>query len=201
MRWWPVTCSQARSEVTRTIELAAAPDAPVAGDDFRRALRRFAGACTVVTTCDGSGAPEGWAGLAATAVCSLSVEPPRLLVCVNRTVFAHRLIRETGVLAVNVLGRAHSDIAERFGGGRCASPQEKFALGEWRAGTTGAPILADALAAFDCKVAETLPGSTHDVFVCDVTAVFEHAHFVDPLIYFNGEFCGGLARLSQPARS
>ena len=166
-------------------------------DAFRQAMRRLAGACSVVTSSDGTGAAEGWGGLAATAVCSVSADPPRLLVCVNRSVFAHRLIVQSRALAVNVLERRQEPIARRFSGSGGCAPQEKFQLGRWEAISTGAPVLHEALAAFDCRVVEIAPGSSHDIFICDVVAVREHGQAQDPLIYFNGEFCGTLSGSPQ----
>jgi flavin reductase (DIM6/NTAB) family NADH-FMN oxidoreductase RutF len=173
--------------------VAARPAQPLSRDAFRQAMRRLAGACCVITSSDGTGAAQGWGGLAATAVCSVSAEPPRLLVCVNRQVFAHRLIVQSGALAVNVLERRQEPIARRFSGSGACAPEDKFRLGRWEAVSTGAPVLNEALAAFDCRVVEVAPGSSHDIFICDVVAVREHGQPQDPLIYFNGEFCGGLS--------
>lgn len=155
---------------------------------FRGGMRRLAGACTIITSTDGSGAPEGWVGLAATAVASVTADPPRLLVCINRNVWAHKVITASGVLAINVLGKAQESILGRFSGAGICAPAEKFHVGNWRAGATGAPLLGDALVAFDCTVTETIVASTHDIFLGDVLAVHEHGDAIDPLIYFNGAF-------------
>lgn len=172
-------------------------DAQQTAELFRQGMRRLAGACSVITSGDGGEAPGGWAGLTATAVSSLTAEPPRLLVCVNRRVWAHRAIAEHGALGVNVLDGDQEDLARRFAGQGECSPDAKFAQGDWRVGASGAPLLANALVSFDCKVAETIAASTHDIFVCDVLAVRFRDGPVDPLIYFNGAFMVGSATGKQ----
>lgn len=169
-------------------ELVWGPARPavVAPQDFRQGMRRLAGACAIVTTGSRHAGRASWAGLTATAISSVSADPPRLLVCVNRGVWAHGQIAGTGSIGVNVLGKRSEALALRFAGGKCA-PHEKFAEGRWQTKVTGAPLLADALAAFDCHVAEIVAASTHDIFICDVLAV----HIADadqPLVYFDGGF-------------
>lgn len=162
---------------------------------FRRAMRSLAGACTIITSADDSGTEEGWTGLAATAVCSVSAEPPRLLVCVNRSVWAHQVILKSRRLAVNVLSDVHESIIRRFSGGGVCAPEDKFKSGTWNVLVGGAPLLQDALVGFDCTVAEIFSGSTHDIFICDVHAVNDNGLSSSPLIYFNGKFCSGLSAI------
>lgn len=164
---------------------------PASQDPFCQGMRRLAGACTILTTADAGADRGSWAGLAATAVCSVSADPPRLLVCVNRRVRAHEVIARTGALGVNVLRGDQQPLARRFAGCGACAPDEKFLEGDWRPGLTGAPLLADALVGFDCRVAETVPSSTHDIFICDVLAVRLGEEIQDPLLYFNGEFRSG----------
>lgn len=162
--------------------------APTTGDLFRQAMRRLAGATTIITSAAPDSGRAGWVGMVATAVASVTAEPPRLLVCVNRSTFAHGVIAGSGVLGINVLGRDELAAATRFAGG--VPPQERFAAGDWQAAPGGAPLLATALAAFDCKVAECVAASTHDIFICDVLDVQIRPLGGDPLIYFDGAFLG-----------
>ena len=164
---------------------------------FRQAMRQLAGACTIITSAVDSGTIEGWTGLAATAVCSVSAEPPRLLVCVNRSVWAHQVIFKSRRLAVNVLSDGQEPIIRRFSGGGVCAPEDKFKSGTWNVMVGGAPLLQDALVGFDCTVAEIFSGSTHDIFICDVHAVNDNGLSRSPLIYFNGQFCSGLSALEQ----
>ncbi len=161
--------------------------ASTSADAFRQGMRLLAGACTIITSAAyGAGACE-WAGLTATAVVSLSAAPPRLLVCVNRNVWAHGLIMKTGAMGVNVLSTENAALATRFAGGQC-DPKEKFAEGKWVLGTSGAPLLADGLASFDCRVGEIVAGASHDIFIGDVLSVRVADEPKSPLIYFNGNF-------------
>lgn len=159
----------------------------VSAQDFRLGMRRLAGACAIVTTGARHEGRTSWAGLTATAIASVSADPPRLLVCVNRNVWAHGQIAAGGSVGINVLGKSSEQLAMRFAGGKCA-PHEKFAEGRWLTSVTGAPLLADAIAAFDCHVAEIVAASSHDIFICDVLAVRAAAEAEQPLIYFNGGF-------------
>lgn len=153
---------------------------------FRQGMRRLAGACTIVTSVAPGQGREGWAGLTATAVTSVTAEPAKLLVCINRSTWAHGIINQSRVLGINVLGDDCLTLAKRFSGG--VRPEEKFAGGGWLTATSGAPLLASALASFDCLVVEGIEASTHDIFVCDVLGVLLREPGGDPLIYFDGAF-------------
>lgn len=155
---------------------------------FRQGMRRLAGACTIITTVAPGQGREGWAGLTATAVVSVTAEPARLLVCINRSTWAHGIISQSRVLGVNVLGQDALALANRFAGG--VRPEEKFAEGAWLTATSGAPLLGTALASFDCLVSESIEASTHDIFICDVLGVLLRQPGGDPLIYFDGAFLG-----------
>jgi flavin reductase (DIM6/NTAB) family NADH-FMN oxidoreductase RutF len=157
-------------------------------EQFRFGMRRLAGACTIITTHASGKGREGWAGMTATAVASVTAEPARLLVCINRSTFAHGIIAQSGVLGVNVLGSDALSLAQRFAGG--VPPGQKFDAGNWIMGASGAPLLASALASFDCRVAECIAASTHDIFICDVLDVLIRQPGGDPLIYFDGAFMG-----------
>lgn len=160
---------------------AAAVDAAA----FRAGMARLGGACTIIT-----GAHEGErAGLTATAVCSVSAEPPRLLVCVNRNVRAHQVIATSGRLGVNVLDACHEDLAKRFAGmvqGVVGS--DRFLAGDWLDSPNGVPVLRDALVSFECQVIEETVSGTHSIFLCEVTDVATNEATQSALVYFNRHF-------------
>jgi flavin reductase (DIM6/NTAB) family NADH-FMN oxidoreductase RutF len=137
---------------------------PVATAEYLAGMRRLAAGVTIVTTRHG----DALAGLTATAVCSLSAEPPRLLVCINRDADAHELIARSGVFAVNLLTPAHRELADRFGGRADIFGMARFSLGRWERGATGAPLLADAAASFDCRLVETVTANSHSIFIGEV---------------------------------
>jgi flavin reductase len=134
------------------------PVACVAGPLFREAMSRLGAAVHVVTTAG----PGGKAGFTATAVCSVSDAPPTLLVCLNRKSQGAPTLRENKVFCVNTLGADCETLADVFAG-RTGSRADRFALGQWGSMTTGAPVLASAVVAFDCRVLEIKGVASHNV--------------------------------------
>jgi flavin reductase (DIM6/NTAB) family NADH-FMN oxidoreductase RutF len=155
----------------------------VDGEDFRKAMRCLAGAVTIVAT--GSG--DERSGLTATAVCSFSLAPPRLLACVNVRGATFRLIATSRCMSVNVLSRNQESLARRFAGmlGNCTDDHFKHAA--WRQLVTGAPVLTGTLAAFDCSVDEMFVAQTHAILIGEVKAVLT-GHSEPPLLYLDGQF-------------
>ncbi|MEX3944497.1 flavin reductase family protein [Paraburkholderia sp. BR10937] len=153
---------------------------------FRAGMRRLAGACTVIA----SRGESGKAGLTATAVCSVSAEPARLLVCVNKSVWAHTVIVESGRLSVNILAAHQEDVARRFAGMVTnVVGEDRFrGAGNWREGKFGIPILDGTLVSFGCKVVEQIEATSHTVFLCAVVEVCCDAESSLPLVYFEGNF-------------
>lgn len=135
--------------------------------EFRAAMREMAAGVTIVT----SGVGVHRRGLTATAVCSLSADPPALLVCVNRDAECHRAILDHGMFCVNVLGASSEALAGRFAGRDGIRGVERFAAGSWGTMATGAPVLQDAVAAFDCSLRESMDGGTHSIFIGQVEAI------------------------------
>src|SRR5579862_1177446 len=117
-------------------------------EGFRLGMRRLTGAVTIVTT---RGLEGERRGATATAVCSLSANPPSLLACINRDSGVGRMAPSGGVFCVNVLAANQLDIAEVFAGRRARVAEERFQVGHWLEGMTGAPVLDGALVSFDCQ--------------------------------------------------
>jgi len=126
--------------------------------------RHVSSVCVITTELNG----ERF-GLTATAVSSVSAEPPRLLICVNRNGFTHQKIIEAKKFCVNVLGEDQDPIAKVFAGMSDVG-DDRFAIGTWKKFVTGAPVLADAVASFDCVLAEISEQSSHSVIFGDVVA-------------------------------
>jgi len=159
------------------------PSSVVPTADFIQAMRQFAGAVTIITTAhDGART-----GLTATAVCSLTAEPPRILICVNKTASGHKPIAGGGRFCVNVLGTQHITIANRFAGRAAVDGDARFlADATWTTLETGAPVLADALASFDCVVHAAYDFDTHSIYVGDVRAAVVRGGM--PLLYAGGAY-------------
>lgn len=155
----------------------------VSADLFKQAMRRLAAGVTIVTTCHNG--TRG--GLTATAVCSLTADPPQVVVCVNRAAAAHALIAVGQNLCVNLLARKHKALAGRFAGAKGIFGEERFAAGRWTTLKTGAPVLGDALASFDCALQETVESSTHTIFIGRVVDVRVRPNG-QPLLYAGGTY-------------
>lgn len=158
--------------------------ATVSADDHRYGMRHFAVGVTII-----SAAHEGVkAGLTATAVCSVTAEPPRLVVFVNKNVAAADMILDSGALCVNVLASDQEEVAKAFAGMiKDVHGDERFTYGNWRHLITGAPTLDGALANFDCRVIKVFDESTHHAFLCEVLSTCERDDG-EALIYLNGAF-------------
>ncbi|WCN10759.1 flavin reductase [Marinomonas mediterranea] len=146
---------------------------------FRDGMSLLGSAVTVITT-DGE---AGRFGFTATAVTSVTDEPPTLLVCMNRNSFAYPHFQKNGVLSVNVLQAHHQDVSWDFAN-RDLSSEERFAKHKWSTLKTGAPILEEALVSFDCEIHESHEMGSHSIFYCRVkdAVVGENG---EGLVYFN----------------
>ena len=151
---------------------------PVEAQDYRDAMSRFAGAVHVVTTAG----PAGPRGVTVIAACSVSDNPPTILVCVNSASAGNALFLDNGVFALNTLAAHHQALSVAFSGMTGLSTEERFAHGAWDTIATGAPTLTDALATFDCELIEAKQVATHRVMFGRVTGL-RVGDKVKPLIY------------------
>lgn len=124
--------------------------------------------------------------LTATAISSLSAEPPQILVCVHHLARPAALIREAGHFSVNLLSLQQKLVARQ-----CAipnlDPQERFLVGNWSDGTTtGVPILDEACVNFECRLESATRHGTHFIFVGLVLAARYSAAV--PLLYHDGSY-------------
>jgi len=155
----------------------------VTSDAFKQGMRRLCGGVTIVTTREG----EQAGGLTATAVCSLSAAPPRLLACINRGGITYRMIAESRVFCVNVLSAGQQDLAACFAGMMNMGERDRFDLGNWTDLGTGAPALVDALAAFDCRVSSIVDTGSHAIIIGDIMEIRTQEPDL-PLLYMDGQF-------------
>lgn len=127
---------------------------------FLEGMRQAASSVTVVTTVDGAERH----GATVSAMCSVSADPPSLLVCINSVGRTARAIAASGIFCVNLLAEEQRLIAEVFAG-LVRTECGPFSAGAWRTLATGAPALVGAAAAFDCRVATEVAHGTHSVFI------------------------------------
>jgi len=131
----------------------------------------------VITTLH-NGKPHG---LTATAMSSVCAEPPRLLVCVNKTGTSHEMITASGLFCVNVMAEAQDKVAKAFAG-MMGKDFDRFSVGEWDELVTGAPALINATAVFDCEVKQVIDQFSHSIFIGEVLAA-RHVKSQDTLLY------------------
>ena len=146
--------------------------------EFKKAMGRFASGVTVVTVED-----EGIrSGLTVSAFCSLSLEPPLVLICIDRKVKSHDAIAAAGHFAVNVLAEDQQEVSTRF----ASRVENKFESVATCPGILGDPIIEGTLATVECRIVDRLPGGDHTIFVGEV----ERARVGDagPLLYFTGAY-------------
>ncbi len=152
---------------------------PIERDDFRRVLGNFASGVTVVTTLGPDGAPYG---LTATAFTSVSLDPPLVLVCVDKRAESLPHLQASQLFAVNFLAGGDEERSRRF----AVSGGDKFSGVSWSAAVTGAPILANVVGYVDCRVVQTLSAGDHLIFVGQVEAAA--AFDAEPLLFFRGGY-------------
>lgn len=147
-------------------------------DVFRDVIGHFATGVSVITVRD-AGADFG---VTVSAVCSVSLEPPMLLVCLNRTSRTQGAVARAGSFGMNILGRGQTELARRF----ATDSNDKFDGVEVAYGELGHPLLKAAIAHVECRVVEQATGGTHTIFIAEVKRAqrFEG----EPLLYFRGEF-------------
>ena len=150
---------------------------------FRSAMRRLAATVTIVT----GGPPEQRGGFAATAVCSVSTEPPALLVCVNRKASLHDSLTMGRLFCVNLLHDQHGELSSVFGGK--VPSADRFNYGTWDHDDAGTAYLSDAQANVFCVVDALMAYGTHTIVVGKVQHVRLHGE-VAPLVYSDGKFVG-----------
>lgn len=156
---------------------------PFSAVEFRSAMRNVPGTVSIVTT----GTRPGRHGLTLTAGCSLSTEPSRVLVCVNKSAGAHDTIKESQVFCWNILAAHHSGLAQTFSGQDGSKGDVRFTEGLWQALATGAPSLIEAICSFDCRVVEAHDAGSHTIFVGAVLAQTMNTDS-EPLVYVKGMF-------------
>ncbi|HEV3473618.1 MAG TPA: flavin reductase family protein [Actinomycetota bacterium] len=147
---------------------------PVDPVEFRQALSRFASGVTIVTVV----ASDELHGMTASSFASVSLDPPRVLVCLDKSSHTRSLLERSGMFAVNILSADQEPISRAFAH---AGPKPFEDL-SYKRGSNGSPLLDGALAWIECTTAEVVDGGDHDIVIGDVTACSSADG--DPLIYF-----------------
>ncbi|MGO4568512.1 flavin reductase [Rhizobium sp. 2YAF20] len=136
---------------------------PISKSEFRNAMARVCAPVNVITT----NGPAGRGGFTATAMCSVTDEPPTLLVCMNSRSAQTGLFFKNRRFCVNVLTQEHKNLADFFAGQR-TKMDERYAAAEWTELHSGSQALSDAIVSFDCRLTEARLVGTHHIFIGEV---------------------------------
>jgi flavin reductase (DIM6/NTAB) family NADH-FMN oxidoreductase RutF len=155
----------------------------VSPEQFRNVMAKHAAGVTVVTTAG----PTGYHGVTVTAFCPLSLDPPLVLVCIDRQQQSHRLLETAAGWVVNLLSRDQEFLAEQFAG-RAPLADSRFSRLPHHLGPLGIPRLDGCLAWIDCRPWARYEGGDHSIFVGQVVAL-DLGPANDPLMYFERQYC------------
>lgn len=177
---------------------------PVSSADFRGAMRHLTGGVSVIT----AGRGRDITGMTVTSVTSLSVDPPTLIVSINRDASSFPLIRRHGAFGVNILAADQLDVAERFAGKGGLKGADRFAGSQWVMAVSGVPLLVGALSAVDCEVEEIVERHSHGIVIGRVRDI-KNSLRTAALAYWHGQYvavdqdedAARLTDVSVPARS
>ena len=146
---------------------------------FRQACARYATGVTISTTMGADGTPQGFT---ANSFISVSLDPPLVLICIDRNANIVEHFRAANFFGINVLEASQQDLSNRFAG----RVQDRFESVNWTAGTSGVPLLAGAIAHFECRLKKVIEAGDHDIFIGEVL----HSKFSEgePLLYYKSGY-------------
>jgi flavin reductase (DIM6/NTAB) family NADH-FMN oxidoreductase RutF len=156
--------------------------------ELRQAFRKVAGSVNILTTAEGC-TPYG---MVATAVLSLSLEPPMIGVCINRSASIHEPVTQSGVFCVNILSSDDEEVSRQFS---ALKGEARFSFGDWLKGSqerfAGVPYLASGQASLFCAVKQTVDCGTHTLVIGTLQHIFQGSGD-EPLVYCDGRYGGFL---------
>jgi flavin reductase (DIM6/NTAB) family NADH-FMN oxidoreductase RutF len=155
----------------------------VAAAEFRRAMGTFATGVTVVTCRLGPLTH----GITVNSLTAVSLDPPLILICVDRAARAHDLIPEAEYFAVNVLGENQRELCTYFARRLAPDPNDELRDLPYRVGETGAPLLGGCHAHLECRVVAAHPAGDHTIYVAEVLAT-DVVSDGPPLLFYRGKF-------------
>jgi flavin reductase (DIM6/NTAB) family NADH-FMN oxidoreductase RutF len=151
---------------------------PVDDAQFKLAMSHFASGVTIVTT-EAEGKPYG---MTVAAFSSLSLHPPLVLVCIEKSVKTHEAIASARKFGVSILSEKQADLSNRF----ASRVEDKFSGVETQRGETGVPLIAGALTGIECELREQFAGGDHSIFVGEVVAITTTEGA--PLLYYRSGY-------------
>lgn len=156
----------------------------VAPDTFRKVMGHFVTGITVVTTL-ADGAPQG---ITVNALSSVSLDPPLVMVALDRQRFITPSVRAAGRYAVNVLSEGQQALSDCFAGAPVEPGRDAFCGARWTAGPTGLPLIDGAIATLECTVVQTFDAGDHQLFIGRVDSLASDPHDPVPLLYYRRQY-------------
>jgi flavin reductase (DIM6/NTAB) family NADH-FMN oxidoreductase RutF len=167
------------NSAVRTVKI----DRDVSSGDFRSAMRHLAGGVSVITV----GRGKNITGMTVTSVSSLSVDPPALIVSINRDSSSWPLLKRHGFFGVNILTADQIDIAERFTGKGGLKGADRFAGAQWITGVSGVPLFVGTLAAIECEAEDIVERHSHAIVIGRVLGI-QRSSRTAALAYWQGQY-------------
>ena len=147
--------------------------------EIRDIMAHFATGVTVVTTRDGAGSPFG---LTVNAFTSLSLNPPLVVVCIDKAAQCYSCFEESKVFAVNVLSEDQEELSRRF----ATKGIEKFGEIKWHRGENNVPLLDGSIGTIECKIVNSYEGGDHTIYLGEIVSA--KATEDRPLLFFKGKY-------------
>jgi flavin reductase (DIM6/NTAB) family NADH-FMN oxidoreductase RutF len=159
-------------------------ETPIPTDVFRRVMGHFVTGVTVVSAFEG-GRPSG---ITVNALSSVSLDPPLVMVALDRRRFLTPIVRAAGRYAVNVLSEDQQALSDCFAGAPVEPGRDDFCGAAWHPGETGLPLIDDAIATLECTVVQTFSAGDHDLFIGRVDALANEEEHPMPLLYYRRRY-------------
>lgn len=153
---------------------------PLVEAEFKIALGRWASGVTIVT----SAAEDQIHGMTVSAFCSVSLDPPLILVCADKASITNQLIQKSGIFAANILSEDQDNLSNRFASKK--DEHRRFEGVTWNIGATGAPIISNCSAVLDCRVTANHDGGDHVIYIGHVESI--EINELNPLVYYQGAY-------------
>ena len=163
---------------------SASPTSVIGSDTFRKVMGHFVTGVTVVTALDG----ERPFGITVNALSSVSLDPPLVMVALDRRRFLTPIVRTAGRYAVCILSEDQQALSDCFAGADVEPGRDEFCGAAWHPGPTGLPLIDGAIATLECTVVETFSAGDHDLFIGRVDALANEHHHPMPLLYYRRRY-------------
>jgi flavin reductase (DIM6/NTAB) family NADH-FMN oxidoreductase RutF len=158
--------------------------AEIESETFRRVMGHFVTGVTVVSAFDG----RQPFGITVNALSSVSLDPPLVMIALDRRRFLTPIVRAAGQYAVNILSEEQQALSDCFAGAPVEPGRDAFCGAAWHLGDSGLPLVDGAIAALECSVVETFSAGDHDLFIGRVDTLANDPAQPMPLLYYRRRY-------------